>query len=127
MLTGAIEEALIRSVSNCAGLDYSNAEYIECNGTGIAIRDSVEAAALEALFGKLGVGYHQPNTHTGSLKINAGHLEGASGVVSLIKTALMLEKGFVSPNCDSEKLISNFLLWKLNMKSNTESLKWEKA
>lgn len=69
MLTGAIEEALIRSVSNCASLDYSNAEYIECNGTGIAIRDSVEAAALEALFGKLGVGYHQPNTYTEEIRM----------------------------------------------------------
>ena len=39
----------------------------------------------------------------GSVKSNIGHLEGASGVVSVIKAAMMLEKGFVLPNCNFEK------------------------
>ena len=38
-----------------------------------------------------------------SVKSNIGHLEGASGIVSVIKATLMLEKGFFLPNCDFEK------------------------
>jgi len=39
----------------------------------------------------------------GSVKSNIGHLEGASGVVSVIKTAMMLENGIILPNCNFEK------------------------
>ncbi len=37
------------------------------------------------------------------MKANLGHLEGASGLVSLIKTILVLEKGLIPPNINFEK------------------------
>ncbi len=38
--------------------------------------------------------------YVGSVKTNVGHLEGASGIVSIIKSAMMLERGYVLPNYD---------------------------
>ena len=62
--------------------------------------DPIEASALHMVFGA-GRTKQQP-LFIGSVKSNIGHLEGASGVVSVIKTAMMLEKGFILPNCNFE-------------------------
>lgn len=120
MPSGAAQESLIRSVYSCAGLDPSGTGYIECHGTGTAIGDPMEAAALGAVFGKRGVEHSQPTTYVGSLKTNVGHLGGASRIVSLIKTALMLERGFILPNCDFEKLNPDIPLSEWNMKVNID-------
>jgi hypothetical protein len=65
------------------------------------VGDPIEASALHTVFGE-GRTPKQP-LFIGSVKSNIGHLEGASGVVSIIKSAMMLEKGFVLPNCNFEK------------------------
>lgn len=41
--------------------------------------------------------------YVGSIKTNIGHLEAASGVLSVIKATMMLERGFILPNCDWQK------------------------
>ena len=58
--------------------------------------DPIEAAALSAVF-------CQERTSkdpllVGSVKSNIGHLEQSSGIISVIKAALCLQKGFVPPN-----------------------------
>lgn len=89
------QEALISSVYNDIRLDPLETGYID-------VGDPMEAAALGAVFGS------RPATsqpfYVDSLKSNVGHLEGASGVISIIKTTLMLERGFILPNCDFDKL-----------------------
>lgn len=110
------QETLIRSVYAAAGLDPSEIGYIESHGTGTAVGDPIEAAALGAVFG-----HRRPKTsplYVGSLKSNIGHLEGASGVVSVIKTIMMLEKGFILPNYDFEKLNPKIPFADWNMKVN---------
>jgi len=54
--------------------------------------------------------------HSGALKSNIGHLEGASGLAALVKTILVLEKGIIPPNTNFEKL---------NPKIDAEFLKLE--
>jgi acyl transferase domain-containing protein len=54
--------------------------------------------------------------HIGSIKSNIGHLENASGVISVIKAALMLDKKFIVPNADFEAPNPAIPLSKLNLK-----------
>jgi acyl transferase domain-containing protein len=101
MPSGDAQVALMKSVYQKAGLDLSETGYVEAHGTGTKVGDPIEATALHEVFGE-GRSKRQP-LFIGSVKSNIGHLEGASGVVSLIKTAMMLEKGFVLPNCNFKK------------------------
>lgn len=44
------------------------------------------------------------NNPSGAVKSNLGHLEGASGLASVIKAVLALEKGVIPPNTNFECL-----------------------
>lgn len=97
MPNGQAQSSLIESVYRSAGLDPSDTDFVEAHGTGTAIGDPIEAAALAKMFGR---SPDQRPVTLGSIKSNFGHLEAASGVTSVIKAALMLERKFLIPNCD---------------------------
>ncbi|TAQ85426.1 hypothetical protein B7494_g6244 [Chlorociboria aeruginascens] len=101
MPSGEAQEGLIRSVYEKSGLDPTQTGFVEAHGTGTKVGDPIEASALHNVFGK-GRTPRQP-LYIGSVKSNIGHLEVASGIVSLIKSAMMLEKGFILPNYDFGK------------------------
>ncbi|PVH83915.1 putative polyketide synthase [Cadophora sp. DSE1049] len=101
MPNGDAQVALMKSVYKKYGLDPKDAGYIEAHGTGTKVGDPIEATALHEVFSE-GRTAKQP-LFIGSVKSNIGHLEGASGVVSVIKAAMMLEKGFVLPNCNFQE------------------------
>ncbi|KAG0652505.1 Reducing polyketide synthase [Hyphodiscus hymeniophilus] len=61
---------------------------------------------------------------TGSVKSNIGHAEGASGIISVIKTALMLEKGFILPNINFDKPNKAIPLAMWNMKVPKTQVPW---
>ena len=76
-------------------------EYVECHGTGTYLGDPIEIEALTQAF-------RQSTDKTsfcriGSVKTNIGHLDTAAGVVSLIKTALILKHGEIPPSLGFEK------------------------
>ncbi|KAK2623593.1 hypothetical protein QTJ16_007147 [Diplocarpon rosae] len=100
MPNGNAQVTLMKSIYAKYRLDPKDTGYVEAHGTGTKVGDPIEATALHEVFG--GRTEKQP-LFIGSVKSNIGHLEGASGVVSVIKTAMMLEKGFVLPNCNFEK------------------------
>ncbi|KAE8149878.1 hypothetical protein BDV25DRAFT_140396 [Aspergillus avenaceus] len=125
MPSGAAQEALIRSVYHAANLDPANVGYVEAHGTGTKVGDPIEATSLHATFGK-GRTPRQPLL-IGSVKSNIGHTEGASGVISIIKTALMLERGFVVPNCNFDKANEEIPLEKWNMKVPKKLLPWPRG
>lgn len=83
-----------------AGIDPRNTGFVEAHGTGTKVGDPLEARALYRVFGQ----DRSPENplYIGSVKTNVGHLEPASGVVALIKAALMLDKGFIPPNAGFE-------------------------
>ena len=84
-----------------AGLDPADTSYVEAHGTGTATGDPIEASALSRIFNR-GRPLDQPLT-VGSLKSNIGHLEGGSGIASVVKAVLMLEKNLILPNLDFQK------------------------
>lgn len=84
-------EALIRTAYLKAGLLPEHTGFVELHGTGTAIGDPFEAAAVGNVFGTNG-------TYIGSIKPNVGHAEGASGIISVIKGVLALENLTIPPN-----------------------------
>lgn len=108
------QERLIRCVLEQANIDPKDIAFFEAHGTGTKVGDPIEAAAIyEAVSKTLSVG---DPLHIGSVKSNIGHLENASGIVSVIKAALMLEKNFIVPNADFESANPAIPLSKWNLK-----------
>ena len=67
---------------------------------GTAVGDPIEAQALASVFAS---GRTSENPlYLGSLKSQIGHLEGASGIASIVKTVLALERGMILPNANFE-------------------------
>ena len=87
---------VIRMAHRDAGIEASSIGYIEGHGTGTPLGDPIEVTALTKAFRAAGVTENQ-FCALGSLKTNIGHLDVASGVCGLIKTALSLEKATLPP------------------------------
>lgn len=86
------QEALMRRAYKVAGItDFSSTGFVECHGTGTPVGDPIETTAVGRVFGESGV-------YIGSIKPNFGHTEGASGLLSVIKTVLSLENSTIPPN-----------------------------
>ncbi|KAH8732058.1 hypothetical protein GQ44DRAFT_603510 [Phaeosphaeriaceae sp. PMI808] len=98
MPNGSAQEALIRSVYHEGGMDPRHTGYIEAHGTGTRVGDPIEVAALHNVFGE--DRSRRKPLYIGSVKSNIGHLEAAAGIAGVIKTALMMERGFILPNYD---------------------------
>ncbi|WP_026119635.1 type I polyketide synthase [Nocardiopsis ganjiahuensis] len=94
------QEAVIRAAYEDAGKSVDQVAYVELHGTGTPAGDPVEAAALGAAFargrGGGGNGRGEP-LRVGSAKTNVGHLEGAAGIVGLVKAVLSLDRGQLAP------------------------------
>ncbi len=90
------QEDLLRAACQAAGVNPADVDYVETQGTGTPIGDSLEAAALGAVYGE-GRPADAP-LRIGSVKTNIGHTETASGVTSLIKVALALEHRTLPPS-----------------------------
>jgi acyl transferase domain-containing protein/NADPH:quinone reductase-like Zn-dependent oxidoreductase/short-subunit dehydrogenase len=87
------QEEVLRAAHRRAGIDPAQVGYVELHGTGTPAGDPVEAAALGAVFAD---GREEP-LRVGSAKTNVGHLEGAAGIVGLVKTVLSLSHGQLPP------------------------------
>ncbi|KAM0134954.1 hypothetical protein ACHAO1_005387 [Botrytis cinerea] len=82
------QSVLFEKVAALAGSSPSEFTYVEAHGTGTPVGDPIEINAIRKVFG----GAHRSiPLHVASVKGNIGHLEGASGVASLIKVLLMMK------------------------------------
>lgn len=92
------QEELVRSCYRSAGLDPIDTTYVEAHGTGTKVGDPIEAEALSRALNE-----NRPSSTPlliGSIKSNIGHAETASGLASIIKVSMALEKGSIPPNSD---------------------------
>lgn len=97
------QEALIRKAYDESGCDPAVVGYFETHGTGTQAGDPIEAGAIGATLGKYRPDGEDGKLFVGSLKTNVGHLESCSGLASVIKTVLSLERGAIAPNLGFEK------------------------
>ncbi|AJQ95776.1 SDR family NAD(P)-dependent oxidoreductase [Gynuella sunshinyii] len=82
--------------------------YIEAHGTGTMIGDPIELKAMASVFAGLNIPTAQ--VAVGSVKSNLGHLMGAAGIASFIKTALIVKHRRIPPtlHCDEPNPRFNF-------------------
>ncbi|MGY0460120.1 type I polyketide synthase [Kitasatospora sp. cg17-2] len=99
------QAAVIRAAARRADVAPALVQYVELHGTGTRVGDPVEAAGLGAALGA-GRPADRPLL-VGSAKTNVGHLEGAAGLVGLLKTVLAVRHrrlpaslNFSTPNPD---------------------------
>lgn len=94
------QEDLMRACYEKASIDPSQTLYFEAHGTGTRTGDPIEAGAIASVF-KDSRSPQQP-LRIGSVKTNVGHTETASGLASIIKVAMALEKGKIPPSANFE-------------------------
>ncbi|MEV4413083.1 type I polyketide synthase [Catellatospora sp. NPDC049609] len=82
---------VIRTALRAADVDPATIGYLEAHGTGTALGDQVELAALQEVFGT-------GRRALGSVKAVTGHLDVAAGVTGLIKACLAVRDGVVPPS-----------------------------
>ncbi|KAJ5902692.1 hypothetical protein N7495_003220 [Penicillium taxi] len=122
---GEAQEDLIRQVYSNAQLNPDECGFAEMHGTGTKAGDPIEAKAVH---GALGNNRTARNPlYIGSVKSNVGHLEGASGMASLIKAAMMLDRGLLLPNADFKKPNPNIPLNEWHMKVITSTRPWPRG
>jgi acyl transferase domain-containing protein/acyl carrier protein len=90
------QQDVLRQAYRQAGVSPADVHLVETHGTGTALGDPIEAAALGTVLGS-GRAPEAPLV-IGAVKSNLGHLEGAAGIAGLIKAALCVKHGAVPPN-----------------------------
>src|SRR3989440_2311492 len=106
-----------------AGVAAESISYIEAHGTATKLGDAVELAAMKKAFG-LQTDKRQ-FCAIGSVKPNVGHLDRASGVTGLIKTALALQHKQLPPSLNFEHASAEVGLEASPFYVNTQLRAWE--
>lgn len=112
---------MLESAYQDAGLDPSQAQYIEAHGTGTPVGDPKETEAFSKVFSK------RVRSHPlliGSVKTNIGHMEGAAGVAGLTKLALSLKHKEIPANLHFTKPNPKIPLEEWQLKVVSEFTKW---
>ncbi|CAB3400922.1 unnamed protein product [Caenorhabditis bovis] len=92
--SGERQAQLLEEVYTEAGVDPNSVYYVETHGTGTKVGDPQEANAICQVF----CSNRQTPLLIGSVKSNMGHAEPASGVCSLAKICLSIERQMIPPN-----------------------------
>ncbi len=116
------QEELLRLAYRRAGVRRADVQYVELHGTGTPLGDRVEAGALGAVLGRA-----KPASDplaVGSAKTNVGHLEGAAGIVGLIKAALCIERGELPPSLNFQRPAPEIPLQELRLRVQQDLGRW---
>ncbi|MCG0285572.1 type I polyketide synthase [Streptomyces sp. PSAA01] len=111
--------AVLAAACRRAGVAPAAVQYVELHGTGTRVGDPVEAEALGAVYGADRAA--DSPLLVGSAKTNVGHLEGAAGIVGLLKVVLSLRNGELpaSLNFEHPHPRIRFDEWHLDVVSST--------
>ena len=91
---------VIRAAHERAGTLDGRVGYVEAHGTGTPLGDPIEVRGLSQVLAPSASG---APVRLGSLKANVGHLDVAAGIASLIKVALMRQRGEIPPQIRFER------------------------
>ncbi|WP_328432906.1 type I polyketide synthase [Streptomyces sp. NBC_00425] len=120
--SAAGQEEVLRLAYADAGVSPTAVGYVELHGTGTRAGDPVEARALGAVLGRA-EGRGEP-LRVGSAKTNVGHLEGAAGIVGLIKAALAVRHRLIPASLHFRSPAAGIDLQELNLRVQTQTEPW---
>jgi acyl transferase domain-containing protein len=118
----AAQVRTIADALNHAGIHPMGVQYVELHGSGTRVGDPIEAEALGAVYGRL-----RPRATplvVGSVKTNIGHLEGAAGIVGLIKTALCVDRRELVPSLNFSRPNPRIALEELGLRVALRNEPW---
>lgn len=119
---GPAQQSVIRKALEMAGADPQLVDYVEVQGTGTAVGQSLEVGALTSVL-RTGQPADRP-LYIGSVKTNFGHLEGASGIASLIKTVLALQHQTIPPHLHFQQPNPHINWGEVPVKVPTQATPW---
>ena len=119
---GLAQEQVLRAACAQAGISPGQIGYVETQGTGTALGDTIEAITL----GKVLRDGRETDRicAIGSVKTAIGHLEAASGVASLMKVALALKHRELPPSLHFETPNPSIPFDELPLRVQTECAPW---
>ncbi|MCA9707008.1 MAG: polyketide synthase, partial [Myxococcales bacterium] len=91
------QQDMLRRALADAGLRPKDVGFIETHGTGTALGDPIELAALHEVYG-------DTPCVLGAVKSNVGHLEAAAGMAGFIKAVGCLQRRVIPPNLHFQRL-----------------------
>ncbi|XP_068233154.1 fatty acid synthase [Palaemon carinicauda] len=97
--SGAVQRELLQEVYSLSGVSPADVSYVEAHGTGTKVGDPQEVNALAEVFCQ---GRTEPLL-LGSVKSNMGHSEPASGLCSIVKVLLAMQRGEIPRNLHFSK------------------------
>ena len=112
------QQAVIKQALANSKIDASQVSYLETHGTGTALGDAIELAALSQIF------QNNERLVLGAVKTNIGHLESAAGIASLIKTVLALENHSIPANLNLDRPNTKVEWTKLPFKLPHRAIAW---
>lgn len=114
-------DAILQAI-DFAEVDPSEIGYVEMHGTGTKLGDVIEIKAIDSAFKQ----YTNKTRYCpiGSVKANIGHLNAASGIASIIKAALVVNKGIIPPAAAFRTPNKEILFDETPFYVNTQVCKW---
>lgn len=119
---GPAQQEVIRQALTNGDVDPARVDYVEVQGTGTATGQPIEVGAIASVLCEERSS-ERPLT-VGSVKTNLGHLEGASGVASLIKTVLALQHQQIPPHLHLQQPNPHIDWQNLSIRVATQAESW---
>ena len=117
------QSRVIRAAQTVAEAEAESITYVETHGTGTALGDPIEIAALEEAFRAQTDKKHY--CAIGSVKTNIGHLNSAAGIAGLIKTVQALKHRQVPASLNFENPNPKINFPKTPFYVNTRLTRWQ--
>jgi len=129
------QRAVFSKILNQGAVDPYTVSYVEMHGTGTQAGDAGEMSSTLDTFApplnQIKKGRNRDEAlYLGSAKANIGHGEAASGVTSLIKVLLMMQKNMIVPHCGIKTKINHKFPTDLEERNVNIALKptpWERS
>ncbi|KAH8200904.1 hypothetical protein TruAng_004913 [Truncatella angustata] len=129
------QKDIFRKILNQSATDPYSVGYIEMHGTGTQAGDAGEMSSVLDIFAPSLTDLQKGRNKTealflGSAKANIGHGEAASGMASLIKVLLMLQKNMIVPHCGIKNNINRKFptdMTQRNVHIAREPTSWERS